>query len=223
MDLWQKHKASGWDAFDTYTVDIRINHIVGGKPASEDMIEKWVSATCKQKTAEERQSIIDAHAEDLADITDEKASKQMVIFGRDDSGLYIEGRQVKAMLKEAGNIIKSIAPGEGGVKNLKSKVADQVFVSEEKIPLGRDEPDRVVERAIHVMTAQGPRTSIKRSEICDDVELQFTVRRRKGADKMAVPEKVMLAILDYAQTVGLGADRSQGFGQFKVLSVTKAD
>ena len=160
-----------------------------------------------------------------------------------------------AMLKEAGNIIKDLAPGESdppkahpkaskamtpeeadsiasalsikksanetGVKALKSKVADQVFVSEEHISLGVAEPTRHEQRPIHVMTAQGPRTSIKRTEIVDNVEIAFTIRRCKGRGKQAVSESVLMAILDYAQTVGLGADRSQGYGQFEILSVEK--
>lgn len=220
MNLWEKHLASDWTAFDQYAVRIRIADIVGGKPATPEMIAAWVDATNKKKNADERKKIVDAHLETLADLTEEKADKQSVVFARVDGELAIEGRQIKAMLKEAGNIIKTIAPGEP-IAALKSKVADQVFVAEEYIKLGRTEPDDREERPIHVMTAQGPRTSIKRVEIVRDVEIGFTVRRRRGRDKGSVPEKVLLGILDYAQQVGLGADRSQGRGMFKVLSVEK--
>jgi len=224
-NLWEKHKASGWTAFDSYRVAARIKNIVGGKPATEDMIEKWVNATCKAKTAEERAKIRDAHVGTLPDMAEEKADAQTVVFARLPNGeLAIEGRQIKAMLKESANIIKDIVPGgkdgEAGQKALKSKVADQVFVVEEHVPLGVTEPTRREQRPIHVMTAQGPRTSIKRSEIVEGAEIQFTVKRRSGPG-LGVSEKALLGILDYAQTVGLGADRSQGFGQFEIVSVEK--
>jgi hypothetical protein len=220
MNLWEQHKKSGWNAFDTYKVKLFIKNIVGGKPASPEMIAKWVEATNKEKSEEERNRIRDAHMETLGDLTDEKVDKQSCVFARVDGKLCIEGRQVKAMLKESGNIIKTIAPGEP-VTALKSKVADQVFVDEKYIPLGRTEPDRTEERPIHVMTAQGPRTSIKRTEIVEGTEIEFTLRRRRGNDKTAVRERVLLGILDYCQSVGLGADRSQGCGEFEVISVDK--
>lgn len=239
MDIWKKHQAAGWTAFDEYLVSIRLHDIVGGKPATPDMIEKWVNATNKEKAAEERAKIVNAHVETLADAADEQAQKQAVVFARVNGELAIEGRQIKAMLKEAGNICKDIVPTgqmerltaaekkagkearpQVGVKALRSKVADQVFVVDEYVSLGRTEPDLVDDRPISVMTAQGPRTSIKRSEVCKDVELSFTVRRRTGAGQ-GVPEATLLAILDYAQQVGLGADRSQGHGLFEVQSVEK--
>ena len=71
------------------------------------------------------------------------------------------------------------------------------------------------------MTAQGPRDSIKRVEIVNSCKVTFTLKRRKGSGKDSVPEKVLLGILDYAQSIGLGADRSQGYGTFEVLSVEK--
>jgi hypothetical protein len=219
MDLWKKHRKSGWDPFDTYRVTIKLKDIVGGKPASPELIEKWVAATNKAKSDEDRSRIVDAHLETLGEVTGDKTEQQTTVFARVDGGLAIEGRQVKAMLKESANIIKSIGPDE--IKNLRSKVADQVFVADEYIPLGRTAPDQYLERPIHVMTAQGPRTSIKRVEIVEGAEITFTIKRRRGKDKQSVPETTLLAVLDYAQTVGLGADRSQGFGMFEVVSVEK--
>lgn len=222
MELWKKYKKAGWDPFETYLVSIHVKNIAGGKPATPDIIQKWVDATNKQKSQEERIRIAKAHVESLPDITDEKHEKQSNIFSRKDGQLCIEGRQIKAMLKESANIIKNITP-TGPITALRSKVADQVFVDEEYIPIGKTEPDKVIERPIHVMTAQGPRTSIKRMEIVENVDVVFTVRKKIGRDKMSVPEATLLAILDYAQTIGLGADRSQGYGTFEVTSVAKIE
>jgi hypothetical protein len=232
MNLFEEHKKSGWEAFETYKVEILLKDLVGGRPKTKKMIKSWVNATCKKKSAEERQKIIDAHVSMLGEITEEKADDQAIVFARmPDGQLAIEGRQVKAMLKEAGNICKEIVPAgrvkEGapkeGVTALRSKVADKMFVVEDYIPLNRTEPDETLEKPIHVMTPQGPRDSIKKIEILRDVPVTFTIKRRRGPDRTGVPEKAMLAILDYAQTSGLGADRSQGRGQFEVINVERID
>jgi hypothetical protein len=70
------------------------------------------------------------------------------------------------------------------------------------------------------MTPMGERTSIKRSDIVDDVTIEFTVRRLDCAE---VPESALFAVLAYAQNIGIGADRSQGMGIFKILSVDKIE
>lgn len=226
-DLWKKHKQSDWKPLDTYKVQIRINDIVGGKPATSEIIEKWVDSTNKEKSDAERTKIKEAHIETLPELTEGVAEKQSCIFARKDGELCIEARQIKSLLKESANIIKTIAPAGKGktapIAALKSKVADQCFVRGEYISLGRTEPDEISERPIHVITPQGPRTSLKRTEIVKDVTIEFIIERKKGRDKSAVPEPVLLAILDYAQNVGLGAERSQGRGTFEVLSVEKLD
>ena len=219
-NLFAKHLKTGWQPFDTYLVKIRVGALVGGLPKDPNMVAGWVNATNKKKSDADRAAIVEAHLEHLPDVEEDKKEKQGIGFARDGGELCIEGRQVKAMLKEAANIIKNVAPG-GPLTALKSRVADQVFVSELYIPVGRTKPDRIVERAIHVLTPQGPRDSIKVCEVCDDVELEFTVRRMVRAGKRTVSEKVLLAILDYGQNVGLGADRSQGYGVFEILSVEK--
>jgi hypothetical protein len=219
-NLFEKHKKSGWNPFDTYTVKIKLRDIVGGLPMDPKLVEKWVNATNKTKSAEEREALKNADLALLPEATEEKKEQQGIGFARKDGQLVIEGRQVKAMLKEAANIIKNNVPGEP-ITQLKSKVADQVFVVEEFITLGRTEPDAVEQKPIHVMTAQGPRNSIKVYEICRGVNVEFTVKRHNQKGKQAVLEKVLLAILDYGQSIGLGADRSQGHGLFEVLSVEK--
>jgi len=195
-----------------------------------NLVESWVNATNKKKSKEERAALVAADLALLPDMTDEKIEKQGICFPRKDGKLIFEGRKVKAMLKEAANIVKQLLPG-GGIANLKSKVGDQVFVDEYFLSLGRSqpdateveegEPDATEQKPIHVQTPQGKRDSIKVYEICRDVELEFTVRRLAQRGAMAVPESALLAILTYGQSIGLGADRSQGRGRFEILSVVK--
>ncbi len=244
INLFAKFKAeSNWDPFDTYEVKLRVFKLVGGIPMDPQLLDAWLqskfkiknleSKADKEKTEKAEAALVDAvrskseavksHAELLEEAQKEigeQMEKSAIGFHKVDGQLVIEGRQVKAMLKESGNIIKDIAP-DGAVGALKSKVADKTFIEENFIPIGRTEPDEILERPIHVITAQGPRDSLKRCQVCNNVEIQFTVKRRIGPDKSGVPEKVLMGILDYAQRVGLGADRSQGCGKFEVLSVVQ--
>ncbi|MHC4621930.1 MAG: hypothetical protein ACYTEQ_29680, partial [Planctomycetota bacterium] len=174
-------KETVWSPFSRYTVMLRLVDIVGGCPKNPKLIEGWVNATNKQKSSEERAAIVAATKEEIGELSDEKVEKTSTGFKADEHGLYIEGRQVKAMLKEAANIIKNIAPVKvkgkltTGVAGLKSKVADQMFVEDVRIHLKRDEPDEIEERPIHVFTAQGPRDALKRVEIVRDCEIGFVV------------------------------------------------
>jgi len=221
--------------YDEYRVKLFLKDVAGGTPMHKDLIEGWINATCKDKSEEERKAIVGATLETLPEVSEEKEAKSWVGFKRNEDGhLYIEGRCVKAMLKEAGNIIKDVAPNGGqqkgknagkkkGVTALKSKVADRVFVVEDQIFFTRggekiQAPDELEERPVHAMTPQGPRSSLKRTDILRDVEVEFTVRRLATND---VPEETLYAILVYAQQIGLGADRSQSRGTMKDIECKK--
>ncbi len=222
-----------WHPFVEYRVSIRADTIAGGIPKHPDLIKGWIDATNKERSSEEREALVAATEGDVDGLSEAKAAKSWVCFKGDDKGLYLEGRCVKAMLKEAANIVKKVVPSRKtpknkdgrGVARLKSKVGDHVFVVEEKVYFERDGaplkvPSRTEERPIHVMTPQGERHSLKRSDYVDDVTMHFTVRR---LDDDAVSEKALYAILAYGQNIGLGADRSQGKGVFEVLKVERED
>jgi hypothetical protein len=221
--------------YDEYRVKLYLKDVAGGTPMDKDLIAGWINAMNKDKSEEERKRLIDATIEDLPDVSGEKEAKSWVGFKVDKNGhLYIEGRCVKAMLKEAANIIKDIVPNGGrqtgknkgkdtGITAFKSKVADRVFVVEEKVYFTRNgerikEADEKEERPVHVMTPQGPRSSLKRTDLLRDVEVEFTIRRLATND---VPEQALFAVLVYAQSIGLGADRSQGRGVMKDIELEK--
>ena len=228
-DLFAEFKKDDWAPFVRYQVCLHLSNIVGGTPKNSQLIDAWIGAKNKELSAQEREKLANATKEELGELSNNAAENNCTGFRRNSDGLFIEGRQIKAMLKESANIIKNIVPGgrkpkgQGGgeapgITNLKSKVAERLFVLEDQISLGKKKPDAIEEKPIHVMTAMGPRDSIKRCEVVNDVVIAFTLQRHRGSE---VPEKTMLAILDYAQTMGLGADRSQGRGQFKVLGVER--
>ena len=140
-------------------------------------------------------------------------------FKRDEDGLYIEGRQAKAMLKEAAMCAANagkLRAGKWGTptdanykKGLKAWFPEHVFVVEDRLHLGVEEPTRINQRFAH--TSRG--TGIVYEEIVDDAVIDFTV---ETDHKFTDVEWAMIWL--QAERNGLGATRSQGFGRFVVTS-----
>jgi hypothetical protein len=213
------------------------NRIVGGVPTDPDLIAGWVAANMPSVSEEEKAKLAEKTVLELGAAAEEKAEGMWTTFKRDSTGVYIEGRQVKAMFKEASNVLREAlikAESKGKDKdakketksrftNLKSKVAERLFVEDEKIYMLRDgkplpKVDGNEERAIHVMTAQGPRTALKRTDFVNaPATLKFTLRFLGDG---VVDQDLIDTLLEYSSWNGVGADRSQGNGLFEVKSVT---
>jgi hypothetical protein len=139
-----------------------------------------------------------------------------VIFyrdGGDKNKPAYETRCLKAALREGANVLKEILK----VKNLRSKLAERVFVYPRLLYLDVNRVG-VAEKPISVMTALGPRTSIKRYEYIDNMELTF---RMKVLKDELITEDILRNILVYLQDGGIGADRSQGSGTFSLQSFAR--
>ena len=154
---------------------------------------------------------------------DETEKATWVGFKHDEAGLYIEGRQVKAMLKEAASVLRV----RFDIAAFKSKVAERLYVTDQRIHLGVSEPTGSDERPIHVQTPQGPRSALKRSDYVDNAQLKFTIKALDDPMKTireknkVLPSAYVPALLEYASENGLGADRSQENGKFSVDSITE--
>jgi hypothetical protein len=229
--------------WDRYTVSVRCDRLVGGIPANEKMMRAWLDAKgAKIKApavmpAELRDQRLpvtpaEAAADQIAmrEALDPEETHAVVFYrapGEVHHSFSIpehnawqaagrpcyEGRCFKAALKEAANILGTTTKRQGliPVSNFRSKLAERVFVMERLVPILV--PVQVDERPISVMTAQGPRTSIKRYEYACDVELRFTI---KVLEDGIVEQRHLEMILDYLQDNGIGADRSQGSGTFQL-------
>jgi len=107
--------------------------------------------------------------------------------------------------------------------NLKAKLAERLFVVEAPVYFLRDgkqlaKVDGTEERAIHVMTPMGPRNALKRFDFIEPgATVSFSL---KVLDDGLVTQDLIEVLLEYAGQNGLGADRSQGSGQFKVTKFT---
>lgn len=239
-----------------FSVELSIlERLVGGIPASKDLIKIWTAANMPSVSEAERAKLVEKTVEELGQVTEDKAVGMTTMFKQDATGIYIEGRQVKAMFKENANILRDLLlKGEAADKrkadkaakadeaaktddaratkmkarftNLKSKVAERLFVEESHIHFHRADQtlkaaDGQEEKAIHVMTPQGERTALKRITFVEaPATLKFTIRFLADG---VVDAELVKYILEYAGWNGLGGERSQGNGRFSVVAVTEVE
>jgi hypothetical protein len=222
MSIFDNYKTDVWP--HQFHVELHVTSIAGGTPADPKVAEAWL----KTKLADKDDLIRAAVAETMvnreldADTAREEVerNRHMVGFKRDpEHGLYIEGRQVKAMIKEAG----SIATNEGRLPNRfggsnadknyrkgwKSWAPEHIFVLEDKIPLGVDEPSGVTQSFPKSRFGSG----IQYTEYITDAKLSFTV-----VTDHDFTEREWAHIWLTAEQNGIGASRSQGYGRFDVTT-----
>ncbi|HJS83813.1 MAG TPA: hypothetical protein VJ742_13385 [Nitrososphaera sp.] len=205
-----------------YDGHIHVGILVGGIPTDPKVAEGWLKA--KLVPANDEETITQKVAETMAErgITADEAVKEVAAlktlngFKRDGSGLYIEGRQLKACIKEAANIRWPKARWGISAKGTKSFWAEHVFVAEDRLYLGVDEPTNVQQR--FVSTWRG--TGIQNEEYVENAEFDFTVLTDFDFStvKADVSSDVFADLWVTAEQNGLGASRSQGYGKFSVIS-----
>ncbi|MFC3985472.1 hypothetical protein [Streptosporangium jomthongense] len=226
-----------------YWVQLQVrDKLVGGVPSSASVIKGWLKSRMEigdrdlqeltQKTLAERFPDRQPSADELAQaLLESDAAPSINGFKRipDTGELAFEGRCVKAALKEWAN---SAYPGtdwdgktttkpqvgrplpKGFRKGLMSTLAERVFIPEVYIGLGVKEPSGVEERIKHVMTAQGPRSSISRVEYVDRPVLTFEVRVHDDF----LPLQAWARIWERGEDIGIGSDRGRSDGKFELLA-----
>jgi hypothetical protein len=229
--------------FYEYDVLIRLRErLVGGIPIipegadRADAYEKWARGQGVEPDPEFEQSLPDALAEDpdmpVAVAVDDVAGLETG-FKRDENGLFIEARQVKAMLREAAQRLGHIKRHKG----MRQIIQHDLYVrspvdATQKLYLDRMVPDGKETRPISVITRQGPRTALKRFEYVLQPEIAFRVRVLAGGigeevfgksikERSNQREEILLSMLELGQELGLGADRSQGEGTFDILAFAR--
>ena len=220
------------DLFTTYRAELSFqNRIIGGIPKDPKVIEAWLRTKITvnndeeyiqmaKRTMEELgyTGLTGENFEDMEKVSAEMAAvKHCVGFKRDDHGLYIEARQVKAMLKECTNIL--FAGTKMGItkKGAKSFLAERVFVEPDKIYLGVTEPTGIDTVIGHVSGPRGPQSTLAYVEYVDKPVITFDVM----AAKDCIPDDMWGQVWVLGEKNGLGAMRSQNHGHFEVTKWSK--
>lgn len=207
-----------------FEVQLRLSTIAGGTPSDQRVAEGWIKTKLGLDKDEEIQRMV---AETMVErgITQEEAAeevsrnKNLNGFKRDAQGLYIEGRQIKSMLKEDISIAAAVdkLPIRGWGKTSKwiyGFFAEHVFIPETTVYLktpGGDhvtQPSEVIQR--FVKTKLGA-TGIQYEEVCYDVVIDFTV-----VTDYEFKDRDWAMIWTTGEQNGLGASRSQGYGRYEV-------
>lgn len=217
----------GRNLFTAYELDLAFeDKLMGGVPKSPKIIEGWLRSQAGiDDKAEVEQAMIRTLQELGADVHpgmvyDELVAKSEELaavkstngFKLDDNGLYIEDRQVKAMLKESVNILYAGDRWGKTRKGPRSFVAERAFVKPARIYLGRYEPDGVELVIGHVSDAAGKRSTLAYHEYAErpTITIQVEVLR----DELTTEQ--WTEIWCHAERNGLGALRSQSHGRFAV-------
>lgn len=220
------------------------SRIYGGIPLRPDVIEAWIrkgtgigqkeelAAVMRRTLIETDPELADARdadgkplsAYDLMKLASEKmaASQSSVGFKRDQDGLYIESRQIKAGLREATNILYAGERWGATKKGPKSWLAERVFVGPEKIHLTvptldgdyrpAQEPTNLDLFVGHVTGPQGPRSTLTYYQYVEQPRISFVVATVQ--DSVIIKEWPHL--WSHLENLGFGALRSQDQGRFEV-------
>jgi hypothetical protein len=192
--------------------------IAGGTPTDPKVAEGWL----KTKLGLDKDDII---REKVAETMVERgvgieeateivnAQKNLNGFKRDENGLYIEGRQLKAALKEACSV--AVAAGKLNQrgwgktnKGIQSYLAEHVFVVDDRLHLGVTEAHGINQRFVHTFRGTG----IQYEEYVNDAKVDFTI-----ISDHDFAEKEWAMIWMCGEQNGIGASRSQGYGRYEVV------
>lgn len=227
MGVFDKYREKVWPF--TYDVEIKVKDLHGGRPQDPRVVEGWIKSKIQNNDERLRQLVSEAIQDlgfDEEDLKDPRKIEEAITtagkknlngFYRIPSGehkgeLAVEGRQIKAMIKEATNIAFPWKSGKGRKyqgKGMKSAVAEHIFIVEDFIPLGVKEPDGVDVRFSATTTG---RRAITREEYLESVVIPFTM-----VTDMDLKDKDWAQIFVTAEMQGFGTSRSQGYGTFETI------
>jgi hypothetical protein len=216
-DLWARYHA---------TLAFR-DKLVGGIPKDPRLIEGWLRTKAGIEDAQElRLAVLRTLAEvggvgadgpgpdDLDDVGAALvAQKRTTGFKSGAEGLYVEGRQIKAMLKESTNIVFAGERWGPTRKAAKSFFAERVFVDPDRVPLGVAEPTGVETVIGHLSGPAGPRSTLGNYEYVLQPVVDFHVLVLRDC----ITAEQWRDIWCLAQENGFGTLRSQGYGRFDVV------
>lgn len=214
--------------FTTYRARIIFrDKLMGGTPKDPKIIEGWIRSKAGVSDDEEvRQMLLRTLLEIGADVTPDMSYDELVVasealaavkqtqgFKQDATGLYVESRTIKAMLKECTNILFAGDRWGKTKKGPRSFLAERVFVDPDRVYLGCTEPDGIELFIGHTNGPRGPQSNINYVEYVANASIEFTLKVARDD----IPHEAWPQIWQLAQENGLGALRSQGFGRFDIV------
>jgi len=177
--------------------------VLGSQPSDKNITTEYII----------KKSGLDARPADEEDYLPELIDKGTTVFYRLKDQPAMMNYQVLGFLKEAGKVQNGRVAG--GVKNLRSKVGSQIFISPRVLPLTLPDGEEIgyLERPLRADTPKGQIVSLARSEMLPEgTWFKCGLEVLNGE----IGEEVLTDLLDYGQFRGLGQWRNSGaFGTFR--------
>lgn len=208
--------------YDRYAVEITIlERFDGGVPKDPKLIHSWVAAKTGYDD-EQTKKLVEQHMPDIDATTEGIAEAMWTGFKIDEKGHYIETRQLKAMLRETAVVLGITKKKRGSRQIVQHGFEVRGFEGKSKVYIEADASTiQNEERPIHVMTPQGPRTAIKRTDFfVEGAKLRFEiwVLATSASETRHLGQADIENMLRLAQNNGIGANRSQQSGKFEVTA-----
>lgn len=188
-----------------YDVELRIrDKLLGGVPKNPEVVKAWIDSRAKDLDRAAKDLAVEDTLENIG-LSEEKAWCGFKTSPDPENVPYIEERHIKAVLKEASSVL--------GMR-YKATIAKGVFVKPEKIPL----PNEIstMERVIHVSVPTGKRSALKKNDFVIKPKLAF-----KLMVSAKIPFSDFKKMFEAGGEIGLGADRTMGYGKFD-YTITEA-
>jgi hypothetical protein len=225
-----KLKVFGTDAklWTTYHARLAFrDKLVGGVPKDPRLIEGWLRTRAGIEDPQELRLAVlrtlsevaangdGASHDDIDDVATAVVSQKRTTGFKCEPqyGLYVEGRQIKAMLKESTNIVFAGERWGPTRKAARSFFAERVFVDPDRVSLGVTEPSGVETVIGHISGPTGPRSTLSNYEYVVQPVIAFRVLVLRDC----IEAEQWREIWCLAQENGFGTLRSQGYGRFDVV------
>lgn len=176
------------------------------------------NAGCRtlEEIRQDRQDTVDP----LEEVSEQ--DKVWVGFSRDETGLFVRGANLRAHLKDCAGVVGPHAktgkvPDMPTVLNFRAKAVNAIYIKEDRLHILNGtgavakEATAFRDATLSVMTAQGPRTCLKRVDYIEPAVIKATILLYPGE----ITRDWIEVLLDYGCVHGFGQDRSLQFGRYK--------
>lgn len=208
-----------------YEVEIEYEKpVLGGIPKAKDVIAKWVESRAKKKgrPPEEIQKMVEKISDEVYISGEEEVERLWTTFKADENGLYIEDRNIKAMLREAATTLGYFR-GQGSMQR-KQTFQHGLVIKPYKVRFYRDgevikEPEATQERPVLIDYKGTPMAALKKEDvILPGARSKFYIA---VIDNDAFKRDDFVNMLELCQEIGIGAARSQQFGKFRIIDISE--